>query len=112
MHEWVKCADTGYGFGAFGGALEASSKTILTTGGSVRRVVWEGGDDWDGEASVWFLLERREALSLFPPLKTCSASKAWEDAGHTGLPPRHTVVLGSLNGQFGFPSVRRHLLKG
>lgn len=44
MHEWVKCADPGYGFGAVG-ALEASSETIMTTGGSVRWVVWEGGDD-------------------------------------------------------------------
>lgn len=59
---------------------------------------------WDGEASVQFLLKRREALSLYHPLKTCSASKACEDAGHTGLPPSHTVVLGSLNGQLDFPS--------
>lgn len=32
MHEWVKGADTGYGFGDVG-ALEASSKTIMTSGG-------------------------------------------------------------------------------
>lgn len=67
---------------------------------------------WDGKASVQFLLKRREAVSLFHPLKTCSASKACEHAGHTGLPPSRTVVLGSLNGQLDFPSVRRHLLKG
>lgn len=66
--------------------------------------MWEGEDDLGWRSICSVSAQEKRGFEPVPSPQTCSASKACEDAGHTGLPPSHTIVLGSLNGQLDFPS--------
>lgn len=97
VHEWVKCADNGYGFGALG-ALEGSSETIMTAWDSVRWMGWEGGGDLGWRSICLASSQEKRDFELVPFSQTCSAPKACEDMGHMGLgrlPPCHTIVFRS-----------------